>query len=73
MSGDKPSYVESLAVAKGRILHAGPLAQSLKFNGTKTRLENLRGKTLLPGFFDTHSQKGTVGFAVTLGNLFSGA
>lgn len=70
MAGQVPSYVESLAVGKGRILHAGPLTQSLKYNGSKTNLYNLRGKTLLPGFFDPHSHIGTVGFAVTLGNLF---
>jgi len=52
MAGPKPTTVESLGVRDGRIVHAGPLRSAPR--GSGTRLVNLKGRTLLPGFIDTH-------------------
>jgi predicted amidohydrolase YtcJ len=52
MAGASPVVVESLAVGGGRILHAGPLRSAPRSAGT--RVVNLQGRTLLPGFIDTH-------------------
>ena len=52
MVGERPTTVESLAVAGGRIVHAGPLKSAPR--SASTRVVNLQGRTLLPGFIDTH-------------------
>lgn len=52
MAGATPQTVEALAVGGGRILHAGPLATAPRT--ATTRVVNLQGRTLLPGFIDTH-------------------
>jgi len=52
MAGERPTTVEALAVADGRIVHAGPLASAPRTAATK--VVNLQGKALLPGFIDTH-------------------
>ena len=52
MVGDQPSTVEALAVGGGRILYAGPL-RGLPAAANARRV-NLAGRTLLPGFIDTH-------------------
>ena len=54
MRGAKPEYVESLAVKDGRLLFAGPLADGRTLSGPATKTVDLAGKTLLPGFIDTH-------------------
>ncbi|MEB3319571.1 MAG: hypothetical protein VKI63_01350, partial [Cyanobium sp.] len=52
MAGERPTTVEALAVAGGRIVHAGPLRSAPR--STATKVVNLEGRTLLPGFIDTH-------------------
>lgn len=52
MAGQRPTTVEALAVAGGRIVHAGPLRTAPR--SAATRVVNLQGRTLLPGFIDTH-------------------
>jgi predicted amidohydrolase YtcJ len=52
MAGATPQTVEALAIGGGRILHAGPLATAPRT--ASTRVVNLQGRTLLPGFIDTH-------------------
>jgi len=46
---------EALAVSNGRILAVGGLADVMARKGAHTKLLNLGGKTLMPGFFDPHS------------------
>jgi predicted amidohydrolase YtcJ len=46
---------EALAVMNGRIIAVGALAEVMARKGTDTKLIDLRGKTLMPGFFDPHS------------------
>lgn len=54
MDGDKPTYVEALAVKDGRIVFAGPKAGALAMKGGATKVVDLEGKALLPGFIDAH-------------------
>ena len=54
MRGDQPEFVEELVIQRGKILHAGTTAEGKKHAGAKPRVVDLAGKTLLPGFIDTH-------------------
>ena len=54
MSGDAPKYVEALAVRDGRITATGTRSAMLKLRGPATRLVDLKGRTLMPGFIDPH-------------------
>jgi predicted amidohydrolase YtcJ len=55
MEGDSANYAEALAVKDGKILFVGSKAEAEKFQGNKTEMKDLEGKTLLPGFIDPHS------------------
>lgn len=46
---------EALAVQFGRIYRVGKTAEVEKLAGAKTKVIDLKGKTLLPGFIDTHN------------------
>ena len=70
MSGPTPEYVESLAVKDGRIVFAGPLVDARTFIGPGTQAVNLGGKTLLPGFIDTHGHFVYFGKNLVDANLF---
>ena len=66
---DNQSTVQALAIAKGRILAAGPEYDILKHRGEGTQLINLEGKTLLPGFVDAHSHLSGVAIQAISANL----
>jgi predicted amidohydrolase YtcJ/heat shock protein HslJ len=55
MAGPQPTYVEALAIRDGRIAIAGSKADAMALRGDATKLIDLAGKTLLPGFLDSHS------------------
>ena len=55
MASDQPEYVEAVAVADGRIIATGSKAKMMKHQAESTRVVDLGGKTLLPGFYDSHS------------------
>jgi predicted amidohydrolase YtcJ len=55
MRGSAPEIVESLAVRQGKIVHAGSKMAAKAFYGPTTQEIDLAGKTLLPGFIDSHS------------------
>ncbi|MBX3418822.1 MAG: amidohydrolase family protein [Pirellulaceae bacterium] len=55
MAGETPTYVEALAVRDGKIAIAGAKADVFKLKGDSTRVVDLEGKALLPGFIDGHS------------------
>jgi len=55
MVGDQPAYAEALAVKDGKILSAGAKADVLKSKGAATKVIDLGGRTLLPGFIEGHS------------------
>jgi len=54
MRGPQPEMAEALAVNDGKILFVGPLAEAKALVGPATTTVDLAGKTLLPGFIDTH-------------------
>jgi predicted amidohydrolase YtcJ len=54
MAGDSATYVEALVVKDGSILFAGPKEEAMKMAGKGHTMVDLQGKTLMPGFIDTH-------------------
>lgn len=52
---DKNPTAEALAVKDGRIVAVGKKDAVLKLKGEPTKLVDLGGKTLIPGFLDGHS------------------
>ncbi len=53
MNDSQPS-VEAVAVKDGKILAVGTKKDVLKYKGDATRLIDLEGRTMLPGFVDAH-------------------
>jgi predicted amidohydrolase YtcJ len=73
MAGPEPAQVECLAVKDGRIVFVGPAAEAATFAGPNTRRIDLAGKTLLPGFIDTHGHFVYFGKNLVDANLFGAA
>ena len=48
------SVAEAVAVKDGRVLRVGSTGDVRKLTGRRTRTVDLKGRTLLPGFIDTH-------------------
>jgi len=48
---------EALAVAGDRILAVGATAEIQAYKGSRTRVIDLRGRALLPGFYDAHQHQ----------------
>ena len=55
MAGSAPSYSEALAIQGGKIVFVGNTEAAMQIKGGETKLIDLGGKTLLPGFIDAHS------------------
>jgi predicted amidohydrolase YtcJ len=70
MRGPEAEYAESLAVKDGTILFVGPRAEAEKLVGPETKTIDLAGKTLLPGFIDTHGHFIYFGKNLVDANLF---
>lgn len=73
MAGPEPAQVECLAVKDGRIVFVGPAAEAAALAGPNTRRIDLAGKTLLPGFIDTHGHFVYFGKNLVDANLFGAA
>ena len=54
MSGDKPSYAESIVTNSDSIVFVGSLSEAEKLFPSSKKT-NLKGTTLLPGFIDAHA------------------
>lgn len=54
MEGDSAIYAEAVAVKDGKIVFVGSKADAEKMKGDSTVMNDLQGKTLLPGFVDSH-------------------
>ena len=52
---DAQPTAEAVAVANGKIIAVGNEPDILKHKGAVTKMVDLEGKTLMPGFFDAHS------------------
>ena len=55
MAGKEPTYVEAIAVKGGKILFAGSRGEAFAMQNDATKVVDLSGKALLPGFLDGHS------------------
>ena len=55
MEGDSASYAEAVAVKNGKIIFVGKKADAEKLKGDSTKINDLKGRTMLPGFLDAHS------------------
>jgi predicted amidohydrolase YtcJ len=71
MRGMEPEYVESLAVRDGKILFTGKVTEAKSKFGAKAQLVDLGGKTMLPGFIDTHGHFVYFGKNLVDANLFN--
>lgn len=60
-ASDKSPRAEAIAIKGGRILFVGSNTEAQKFVGSKTRVVDLQGKTVLPGFTDAHQHLAGVG------------
>ncbi|QUM85912.1 amidohydrolase family protein [Moritella sp. 28] len=54
MEGVEPTYTESVATKDKKIIFVGSKIEAMKFSGDNTKLINISGKTMLPGFIDPH-------------------
>ena len=53
MEGEAPKYVEAIVVKDNKITFTGDAKQALAYAGANPNLQDLKGRTLLPGFIDT--------------------
>ncbi len=63
------SWVQSVAVSNGRIIYAGPDAGAAGLAGPSTKIINLGGRMVLPGFHDSHVHLMEGGVGMSLCNL----
>lgn len=49
-----PSYVEAVATKDKKIIFVGKKIDAMKLSGDNTKLINISGKTMLPGFIEPH-------------------
>ncbi len=54
MAGDGLEYVEAVAILDGTILAAGDLDMAAALKSDRTRMVNLQGRTMMPGFIEPH-------------------
>lgn len=70
MEGDAPSYVEAVVVKDGIIAYVGKLDEAKK-RYSNAKMQDLKGKTLLPGFFDAHLHFSGLGAQAIGANLLA--
>lgn len=51
---DKNPEVEAVAIKGEDIVFAGKMVNALIYKGEKTKIIDLKGRTMLPGFIDPH-------------------
>jgi predicted amidohydrolase YtcJ len=66
---DAQPSAEAVAVKDGKILAVGNKAEVMKTAGENTRKIDLGGKTLLPGFVDSHGHAYLIGLQASTANL----
>src|SRR5215207_1776932 len=60
-ANEKSAKAQAIAVKEDRIVFVGTNAEAQKFVGAKTRVVDLKGNTVLPGFTDSHQHLSGVG------------
>jgi len=68
---DRAMRAEAVAVANGRIVAVGRASDVMKLKGPGTRLIDLKGRTLLPGFVDAHGHVMMGGLQALSANLLA--
>jgi predicted amidohydrolase YtcJ len=68
-ANDKAARAEAIAVQADRIVFVGTNAAAQKFVGANTRVVDLKGATVLPGFTDSHQHLSGVGLREMTLNL----
>ena len=58
MESNSATYAEAVAIKDGKIIFAGSKAEAEKMKGDSTVMNDLKGKTLFPGFIDGHAHFG---------------
>lgn len=71
MEGDTPQYAEAVALKDGKILFAGSKAEAEKLKSSTTQMNDLQGKTLVPGFIDPHSHFAGFSAQAVIANLLA--
>lgn len=71
MEGDSAVYAEAIAVKDGKIIYVGSKADAEKMKTSSTAMNDLQGKTLLPGFIDAHSHLMLTGIQASSANLLA--
>jgi predicted amidohydrolase YtcJ len=66
---DKQPFAQAIAVKGDRIIFVGANADAEQFRGDKTRIVDLAGKTVTPGFTDSHCHIFGIGERETTLNL----
>ena len=68
-ANDRTPKAQAIAIKSDRIVYVGSNAGVQKFVGSSTRVVDLQGKTVLPGFADAHQHLSGVGFREMTLNL----
>lgn len=66
---DAQPTAEAVAVRDGKIIAVGSRADVMRQKGVATRMVDLKGATLVPGFLDAHGHVSMVGFQALSANL----
>jgi len=66
---DRQPQAEAIAISGGRIVAVGSRDEVMKFKGAGTRVVDLGGKTLIPGFVDPHGHVFNTGIQAISANL----
>lgn len=68
---DASPRVEAVAVRNGRITAAGKRSDIMKLRGSSTRIVDLGGRTMLPGFVDAHGHVAMGGIQAMTANMLA--
>lgn len=66
---DAAPEAEAVAIKDGKIIAVGARGDVLKTKGDGTELVDLEGRTMLPGFIDSHGHAYLIGIQATTANL----
>jgi predicted amidohydrolase YtcJ len=63
------SWAQAVVIKDGRVLYAGPDSEAAKLAGPSTKIIDLHGRMVLPGFHDSHTHLMEGGVGMSLCNL----
>ncbi len=68
-AGDNPNYVVAVALRGDKIIFVGSQQDAFKYKNAQTKLIDLQGKTMLPGFIDPHIHHALAGSFYYMTNI----